>query len=131
MRDVTHELAAGDMAREVEELRSVLFRLPNPAMLVDAGGAYLDADPQALSFFKRTREEMLAASVLDDFPPEVAGLLGDSGAGGPDAAELEVECDVRGEKKSLLLTAHPVPARGPARPLPAGHRHHAAEGHAG
>jgi DNA-binding CsgD family transcriptional regulator len=112
MRDVTHELAAGDMAREVEELRKVLFRLPNPAMLVDARGSYVDADLQALSFFRRTRREMLRASVHDDFPPAVAELVRSSEGGGSDTTELEVECDVRGEKKSLLLTVIPCRLEG-------------------
>ena len=112
MRDVTHELRAGDMAREVEELRSVLFRLPSPAMQVDARGAYVDADSQALSFFRRSREDMLSASVSDDFPPAVTALVTGDGADPAETAELEVECDVGGEKKSLLLTVIPCRIEG-------------------
>jgi DNA-binding CsgD family transcriptional regulator/PAS domain-containing protein len=112
MRDVTHELRAGDMAREVEELRSVLFRLPSPAMQVDAHGAYLDADRQALSFFRRSREEMLAATVHDDFPATVTALVTGDCPDADDTVELEVECDVCGEKKSLLLSVIPCHIEG-------------------
>jgi DNA-binding CsgD family transcriptional regulator len=112
MRDVTHEVRAGDMAREVEELRSVLFRLPSPAMQVDARGAYVDADRQALSFFRRSREEMLEAAVQDDFPAAVTALVAGGRADDGDTVELEVECDVRGEKKSLLLTVIPCHIEG-------------------
>jgi len=95
------------MAREVEELRSVLFRLPSPALQVDGSGAYVDADAYALSFFRRSREEMLRCSVRDDFPPEVVDLVTGYREDPEVTVELEVECDVHGERKSLLLTVIP------------------------
>jgi DNA-binding CsgD family transcriptional regulator/PAS domain-containing protein len=112
MRDVTHELRARDMAREVEELRSVLFRLPSPAIQVDARGDYVDADAFALSFFRRSREEMLQASVSDDFPAEVTELVTGYREDPAETVELEVECEVRGEKKNLLLTVIPCHIEG-------------------
>lgn len=112
MRDVTHELRARDMARQVEELRSVLFRLPSPAIQVDASGAYADADAFALSFFRRSREDMLRRSVRDDFPVEVVDLVTGYREDPDVTVELEVECDVDGDKKSLLLSVIPCHIEG-------------------
>ncbi len=110
MRDVTRERAAQAVQREADELRRVLFRLPSPAMQVDARGAYVDANARALEFFARTREQMLAAKVADDFTPEVAAAIdeGASGEIGGVEAELEVECVVRGSPKHLLLSIIPT-----------------------
>lgn len=107
IRDVTRERATQAVRREADELRRVLFRLPSPAMQVDADGAYVDADEHALAFFQRTRDEMLARTVADDFPPGVVATI----AGGklPETGEIEVSCDVRGTTRHLLLSI--VPAR--------------------
>jgi DNA-binding CsgD family transcriptional regulator/predicted RNA-binding protein YlxR (DUF448 family) len=107
IRDVTRERAMRAVRREADELRGVLFRLPSPAMQVDARGAYVDADVHALAFFERTRAEMLAANVADDFPEAVAHAIvsGDAEAG---VSELEVSCDVRGTTKHLLLSIVPT-----------------------
>ena len=57
MRDVTAQRQAEVALREATELHRVAFRLPSPAMQVDAQGTYLDADDRALAFFERTRDE--------------------------------------------------------------------------
>ncbi len=107
MRDVTAEREAELAVREATELHSVLFRLPSPAMHVDAAGRYLDADARALAFFERTRDQMLSANVHDDFPPEVsAAVSGELEAEG--IVELDVSCPVGGTTKSLLLTVIPA-----------------------
>jgi len=110
MRDVTGERAAQAVQREADELRRVLFRLPSPAMQVDARGAYVDADARALEFFARTREQMLAATVAEDFAPEVARAIveGSGDETGGAEVELEVECIVRGRPKHLLLSVIPT-----------------------
>jgi DNA-binding CsgD family transcriptional regulator/PAS domain-containing protein len=109
LRDVTRERAAQAVQREADELRRVLFRLPSPAMQVDAGGAYVDADARALEFFERSRDEMLASSVGDDFAPEVAATItGVHDAAGSAEAELEVECTVNGRPRHLLLSIIPT-----------------------
>ena len=109
LRDVTRERAAQAVQREADELRRVLFRLPSPAMQVDAAGAYVDADAHALEFFERSRDQMLASSVTDDFAPDVAATItsSDDAAGGAEA-ELEVECTVNGRPKHLLLSIIPT-----------------------
>jgi DNA-binding CsgD family transcriptional regulator/PAS domain-containing protein len=107
MRDVTKERAAQAVRREADELRRVLFTLPSPALEVDERGRYVDADAPALAFFERTREEMLAAGIADDFPEEVTRLIL---GGGEDAegAELEVACSVGGRTKHMLLSIMPT-----------------------
>ena len=108
MRDITSEREAQLALREVNELQRVLFRLPSPAMQVDASGAYLDADERALAFFERTRDEMLAAAISDDFPPEVcATVAGELDRDGK-PVELDVTCTVHGQPKTLLLTVIPA-----------------------
>jgi DNA-binding CsgD family transcriptional regulator/PAS domain-containing protein len=106
IRDVTRERAAQAVRREADELRRVLFGLPSPAMQVDASGAYVDADDHALAFFRRTREEMLARNVADDFPEAVVRMIvaGDA----TEVGELEVPCDVRGTTQHLLLSIVPT-----------------------
>jgi PAS domain-containing protein/DNA-binding CsgD family transcriptional regulator len=107
MRDVTAEREAELAVREATELQRVLFRLPSPAMHVDATGRYLDADDRALAFFERTRDEMLRANVQDDFPPEVfVAVSGELEAAG--VVELDVACSVKGATKDLLLTVIPT-----------------------
>jgi DNA-binding CsgD family transcriptional regulator len=108
MRDVTSEREAQLAQREATELHRVLFRLPSPAMHVDASGAYVDADDQALTFFERTREEMLAANVRDDFPPEVAAAVARELDEARGVVELDVTCSVGGRAKSLLLSVIPA-----------------------
>jgi PAS domain-containing protein len=93
IRDVTRERATQAIRREADELRRVLFGLPSPAMQVDEQGVYVDADDHALAFFGRTREEMLARNVADDFPEAVAQAIAGGEAG---AGELEVACVVQG-----------------------------------
>jgi DNA-binding CsgD family transcriptional regulator/PAS domain-containing protein len=108
MRDITSEREVQLALREVNELHRVLFRLPSPAMQVDASGAYLDADERALGFFERTRDEMLAATIRDDFPPEVcAAVAGELDRDGR-PVELDVTCTVHGKPKALLLTIIPA-----------------------
>jgi DNA-binding CsgD family transcriptional regulator/PAS domain-containing protein len=106
IRDVTRERAAQAVRREADELRRVLFGLPSPAMQVDASGSYVDADDHALTFFRRTREEMLAKNVADDFPDPVVHMIvaGDT----REVGELEVSCDVRGTTRHLLLSIVPT-----------------------
>jgi PAS domain S-box-containing protein len=106
VRDVSREREAERVRREADELRSVLFKIGKPAVQIDAAGNYVDAAPTALEFFERSAEEMLAANLRDDFPPEVLDLIArselDEGGG-----ELEVDCDVGGNQKSLVLTVIP------------------------
>jgi DNA-binding CsgD family transcriptional regulator len=106
MRDVTRERAAQAVRREADELRRVLFGLPSPAMQVDADGAYVDADEHALAFFQRTRDEMLARHVADDFPAAVVEAI--TGGDAPESGELEVSCAVRGATRHLLLSIVPT-----------------------
>lgn len=107
IRDVTRERATQTVRREADELRRVLFRLPSPAMQVDERGAYVDADVHALVFFRRTREEMLARNVADDFPEAVIEAIahGDADA---EPGELEVSCVVQGTTRHLLLSIVPT-----------------------
>ena len=107
MRDVTAERDALRAVREAEELRSVLFRIPSPAVRVDARGNYLDVDTDALTFFEKTMHEMLAGNVADDFPPAVMAVIVDELENGQGAAELEVDCHVKGKVKTLILTVIP------------------------
>ena len=108
MRDVTAQREAEVALREATELHRVLFRLPSPAVQVDAQGAYLDADDRALAFFERTRDEMLASTVRDDFPPEVSAALNGELDGDGGIIELDVTCPVHGRPKTLLLTIIPA-----------------------
>jgi len=107
IRDVTREHATQTVRREADELRRVLFRLPNPAMQVDEHGAYVDADEYALAFFRRTREEMLAGNVADDFPESVSLAIA-RGEGAVETGELEVACTIRGTTRHLLLRIVPT-----------------------
>jgi PAS domain-containing protein/DNA-binding CsgD family transcriptional regulator len=107
MRDVTTEREAQRAVREAEELRSVLFRIPSPAVQVDARGNYVDADTDALAFFEKSRDEMLSGNAGDDFPPEVMALIVDELESGQGVAELEVDCPVKGRIKTLILTVIP------------------------
>lgn len=106
MRDVTAEREAQLAMREASELHRVLFRLPSPAMLVNADGVYVDADDHALAFFERSMSEMRAARVRDDFPEEVVALL--DGADGTAIADLTVTCTVHGKAKAMLLNIIPT-----------------------
>lgn len=107
MRDVSAERDAQRAVREAEELRSVLWRIPSPAVQVDARGNYLNADEDALAFFEKTREEMLAGNAGDDFPAEVMAVIVDELESGGDATELEVDCPVKDGVKTLILTVIP------------------------
>ena len=107
IRDVTRERASQAVRREADELRRVLFGLPSPAMQVDEDGAYIDADDHALAFFMRTREEMLARNVDDDFPEAVVQAIAD-GDSAAEAGELEVSCEVHGDMRHLLLSIVPT-----------------------
>ena len=107
IRDVTRERATQAVRREADELRRVLFGLPSPAMQVDERGAYVDADNHALTFFRRTREEMLAGNVADDFPEAVVQAIA-GGEAGAEAGELEVSCVVQGTTRHLLLSIVPT-----------------------
>jgi DNA-binding CsgD family transcriptional regulator len=107
MRDITGDRAAERARLEAEELRRVLFKIGKPAMQVDAAGAYVDAAPTALDFFRRGAEEMLAGNVADDFPASVLGLIQSGDAIDESGVALEVDCTVGGEVKSLVLTVLP------------------------
>ena len=107
IRDMTRERAAQAARREADELRSVLFRLPSPAMQVDERGVYVDADSHALAFFERSRDEMLGATVRDDFPEAVAATIV-SAAPGRAVSELEVACRVGASTKHMLLSIVPT-----------------------
>ena len=107
IRDVTAERDALRAVREAGELRSVLFRIPSPTMQVDARGDYVDADRYALEFFERTADEMLARNVGDDFPAEVVALVSEELRATGASTELEVDCDVAGRTKTLILTVIP------------------------
>lgn len=107
MRDVTGERETERALREADELRRALFRLPSPVMQVDREGRYLDADEHALAFFERDIDQMLAAGVGDDFPPELLAAIGDDVAE-PAVAEFDVTCLVNGRTKTLLLNVIPT-----------------------
>jgi DNA-binding CsgD family transcriptional regulator/PAS domain-containing protein len=107
IRDVSRAREAERARREADELRSVLFKIGKPAMQIDAAGAYVDAAPTALEFFERTPDEMLAANLRDDFPPEVLDLIAESSELDERGGELEVDCVVGGSPKSLVLTVIP------------------------
>ena len=107
MRDVTGDREAAWARQEADELRRVLFRIGKPAMQVDAAGDYVDATPAALEFFRRTAEEMLAANVRDDFPAPVLDLIQGDHSIDESGVELQVDCGVAGEAKSLVLTVLP------------------------
>ena len=107
MHDVTHQREAKKVQRDAEELHRVLFRLSSPTMHVDANGHYLDADASALAFFERTRDEMLTHSIQDDFPPAVTGLMRADHPTPEGGIQIEVDCPVLGQTKSLMLTVIP------------------------
>jgi DNA-binding CsgD family transcriptional regulator len=107
MRDVTGERAAERARLEAEELRRVLFKIGKPAMQIDAAGDYVDAAPAALEFFRRGAEAMLAGNIVDDFPESVLELIQSDAAIDESGVELEVDCTVAGEVKSLVLTVLP------------------------
>jgi PAS domain-containing protein/DNA-binding CsgD family transcriptional regulator len=107
MRDVSSERDAQRAVREAEELRNVLSRIPSPVVQVDARGNYLEADSDALAFFEKTQDEMLAGNAADDFPPEVMAVIVDELEAGMDVTELEVDCSVKGRVKTLILTVIP------------------------
>jgi PAS domain S-box-containing protein len=107
MRDVTREREARRAQRDAEELQRVLFRLSSPTLHVDAAGRYLDADGTALAFFERAREEMLACSVQQDFPPEVNGFMRADRPVPEGGVHMEVDCSVNGRTKSMMLTVIP------------------------
>jgi DNA-binding CsgD family transcriptional regulator/PAS domain-containing protein len=107
MRDVTGERAAERARADAEELRRVLFRIGKPAMQIDMAGDYVDATPAALEFFRRTPEDMLTANVRDDFPASVLGIVRGESPVDQGGTELEVDCTVAGEVKSLVLTVLP------------------------
>jgi DNA-binding CsgD family transcriptional regulator len=107
MRDVTGDRAAELARLEAEELRRVLFKIGKPAMQVDAAGDYVDAAPTALEFFHRDAEEMLVANAGDDFPGSVLELIRSDVPIDESGVELEVDCTVAGEAKSLMLTVLP------------------------
>ena len=130
IRDVTRERAAQAVRREADELRRVLFGLPSPAMQVDAHGAYVDADEHALAFFERTREEMLARNVGDDFP---RGRRREPSPAATRARGRRARGLVRGRRDRAPPAAqHRAHAhRRRAQLLPPGRGHHRAEGDAG
>jgi DNA-binding CsgD family transcriptional regulator/PAS domain-containing protein len=107
MRDVTGDRAAERARMEAEELRRVLFNIGKPAMQVDAAGRYVDAAPAALAFFSRSAEQMLGGNVGDDFPPSVLRLVKGDVPVDEGGVELEVDCAVDGDVKSLVLTVLP------------------------
>jgi DNA-binding CsgD family transcriptional regulator/PAS domain-containing protein len=109
MHDVTAEREAELAAREASELHRVLFRLPSPAVVASADGAYLDASEAALAFFERSRDEMLDARLDGDFSPAVCAVVGGEFKGDQGTVELgEVTCSVRGRAKTLLLSVIPA-----------------------
>jgi PAS domain-containing protein len=107
MRNVTDEREAARALREADELRNVLFKIGKPAMQVNSAGDYVDAAPTALDFLHRTAEEMLAGNVRRDFPAEVMELIEGDAPIDDSGVELEVDCVVDGETKSLVLTVIP------------------------
>jgi DNA-binding CsgD family transcriptional regulator len=107
MRDVTGDREAERARLEAEELRRVLFKIGRPAMQIDEAGDYVDAAPTALEFFRRTAEEMLAGNVANDFPAAVLELVQADAPLDESGVELEVDCAVGGETKSLVLTVLP------------------------
>ena len=117
---------AGHGAARSRSCGSVLFRLPSPAMQVDERGAYIDADAHALSFFERSREEMLGATRARRLP------CGGRRRSAPRTRRTaRARGGVRvGAQEGLLLSVVPRASRAP-RQLPARRRHHRAEEHAG
>lgn len=107
MRNVTAERDAERAMRQAQELRNVLFRIPSPAMQVNARGDYVDADPCALAFFERDMDEMLSRNVRDDFPREVVAIVSEELEMADDSLEFEVDCSVAGRLKTLILTVIP------------------------
>ena len=132
LRDVTRERAAQAVQREADELRRVLFRLPSPAMQVDARGAYLDADARALEFFERSRERdagLVRERRLRPRGRRERSRTVDDAAGSAEA-ELEVECTVNGRSKHLLLSIIPTRFAGEPGAFLPGNGHQRAEAHA-
>jgi DNA-binding CsgD family transcriptional regulator/PAS domain-containing protein len=107
MRDVSGDHEAERARREADELRRALFRIGKPAVQIDAAGDYVDATPAALEFFRRSADEMLAGNVRDDFPERVLQIVSGDAPVDEGGAELEVDCEVCGEVKSLVLTLLP------------------------
>ncbi len=107
MRNVTAERDAERAMRQAQELRNVLFRIPSPAMQVNARGDYVDADPCALDFFERDMDEMLSRNVRDDFPREVVAIISEELEMADNSLEFEVDCRVNGRLKTLILTVIP------------------------
>jgi len=102
LRDITHER---ETERRLEEMaamhRTLLAMTMNIVVLVDETGEYLDANPAALEFFGRGRDEMLAMRADADFPPQALSVE----ARGEDAADRhrEIAVEVGGVPKTLLV----------------------------
>jgi PAS domain S-box-containing protein len=110
---IAHIVDREALTESEERYRTLFARTPNPIMVKDTEGNYIDGNDAALAFLECTREEFLAMNVKNTLPPYLdedwyANLRGIWETGGT----VERDYYVWGKIKVLELTITPLQVRG-------------------
>jgi PAS domain S-box-containing protein len=110
---IAHIVDREALLESEERYRTLFARTPNPVMVIDTEGNYIDGNDAALAFLECTREEFLAMNVKNTLPPYLdedwyANLRGIWETGGT----VERDYYVWGKIKVLQLTITPLQVRG-------------------
>lgn len=66
---IAHISGREELIESEERYRTLFARTPNPVMVIDSEGNYIDGNDAALAFLECAREEFLAMNVRDTLPP--------------------------------------------------------------
>ncbi len=110
---IAHIVDREALLESEERYRTLFARTPNPIMVKDTEGNYIDGNDAALAFLECTREEFLAMNVKNTLPPYLdedwyANLRNIWETGGT----VERDYYVWGKIKVLELTITPLQVRG-------------------
>jgi len=110
---IAHIIDREALLESEERYRTLFARTPNPIMVIDTEGNYIDGNDAALAFLECTREEFLAMNVKNTLPPYLdedwyTNLRGIWETGGT----VERDYYVWGKIKVLELTITPLQVRG-------------------
>jgi len=113
-RDITARKNAESALKESEEKYRTLFeKSPNPIMIIDEFGNYLDCNAMALKLLECSQDELLTKNVRDYIPPgKELKVMGQHEPFWKQGGIVETEYYVNGKIKILELSINPMRLNG-------------------